>query len=103
MIFKSDLIDTINLLPLISQVIEARRNGKKTYSCEVGFRPLNVLQEIINSAVFKEDYETNTSEFLSEYVDYETSINSLQEIITKDWIPNEIPDDPASLVKSKYN
>ncbi|MFD1451361.1 MULTISPECIES: nucleotidyl transferase AbiEii/AbiGii toxin family protein [Oceanobacillus] len=94
MIYKSNQIDTENLLPLLKQVIETRRTGKKTYSCQVGFRFFDVLQEIINNDAFKEDYETNTSEFLSDYVDYETSIKSLQEIIIKDWIPNEIPADP---------
>ncbi|MFD1065629.1 nucleotidyl transferase AbiEii/AbiGii toxin family protein [Oceanobacillus locisalsi] len=99
MIYKSNLVDTENLLPLLTQVIETRRTGKKTYSSKAGFKLFDVLQEIMNDAVYKEDYETNTSEFLSEYVDYETSIQSLHEIVTKEWLPNEIPEDPANLLK----
>lgn len=99
MIYRSDLLNTGILKYLVSHIIVARRMGKKTYSCQVGYRPLDKLQEIITEAVFKEDYETNTSEFLSEYVDYETTINSLQEIITKGWMPDEIPEDPSSLIK----
>lgn len=101
-IYKSGLLNIENLPSLVSQVIEARRLGKKTYSCQAGYRPLYVLQEIINNAVFKKDYEVNTSEFLSEYVDYETSMDSLQEILTEGWIPDEIPEDPNSLVGSNY-
>ncbi|WP_117161004.1 hypothetical protein [Paraliobacillus sp. X-1268] len=60
-----------------------------------------MMQEIINEAVFKKDYETNTREFLSRNVDYEIAINSLQEIITSGWLPVEIPEDPASLISLK--
>ncbi|WP_163536366.1 nucleotidyl transferase AbiEii/AbiGii toxin family protein [Gracilibacillus sp. YIM 98692] len=101
MIYQSGLLNTKNLTSLVSQIIETRRIGKKTYSCEAGFELLDVLQEIINDAVFKEDYETNTREFLSEYVDYEISINSLQEIVTRGWLPDVIPVNPANLIEFK--
>lgn len=100
MIYQSGLLDKRDLTSLIGQIIETRRNGNKTYSCQTGYRLMHVLQEIINDVVFKEDYETNTREFLSEYVDYQTCINSLQEIITKSWIPDEIPEDPAGLIEN---
>ncbi|SES04645.1 Nucleotidyl transferase AbiEii toxin, Type IV TA system [Gracilibacillus ureilyticus] len=98
MIYQSGLIDSTNLASLTSQIIETRRMGKKTYSCEAGYRPREVMQEIIDDEVFIEDYETNTKEFLSKYVAYETSINSLQEIVTRGWLPEEIPEDVTSLV-----
>ncbi|WP_208591921.1 nucleotidyl transferase AbiEii/AbiGii toxin family protein [Gracilibacillus suaedae] len=97
MIYQSGLIDSANLTSLMSQIIETRRMGKKTYSCETGFRPREVMQEIIDKEVFKEDYETNTREFLSKKVDYGTSIESLQEIIIRGWLPEEIPEDVTSL------
>ncbi|MGM8216820.1 nucleotidyl transferase AbiEii/AbiGii toxin family protein [Bacillaceae bacterium W0354] len=94
MIYQSGLLKIEGLPSLVSQVIEARRRGIKTYSCQPGYKLLKTLQEIVNEKVFKDDYETNTREFLSKYVNYETSISSLQEIINRGWLPEEVPEDP---------
>lgn len=99
-IYQSGLLELEKLSSLVFQVIETRRAGSKSYSCQVGYKPLNVLEEIIEKAVYKEDYEKNTREFLSVYVDYETTIASIKEILTKGWIPDEIPKDPSSFVSS---
>lgn len=102
MIYTSGLLNTSNLSTLVSQIIETRRVGKKTYSCQTGYRLIDTLQDIIDRSVYKLDYEVNTREFLAEYVDYESSIRSLQEILSKEWLPVEIPEDPKSLVGLKY-
>ncbi|MCM3390454.1 nucleotidyl transferase AbiEii/AbiGii toxin family protein [Ureibacillus chungkukjangi] len=89
-IYQSGLLNIDMLHSLVDQVIETRREGKNTHSCKVGYKPLEVLQDIINSSVYKADYNTNTREFLSVFVEYETAIASLQDILGKGWIPVEI-------------
>lgn len=91
-IYQSGYLNVNNLPSLVNQIIETRRIGHNTYSCQTGYKPLEVLQEIIDSSVFKKDYETNTREFLSEYVGYQIAISSLQEILSEGWIPDVIPE-----------
>lgn len=101
-IYQSSYLNIEGLPSLAEQIIETRRIGHKTHSCQTGYRPLDVLQEIIDTEIFKDDYTTNTREFLSKYVDYETAIESLQEILTKDWIPKEISEEGTrTLVATK--
>ncbi|WP_180954558.1 nucleotidyl transferase AbiEii/AbiGii toxin family protein [Bacillus sp. V5-8f] len=97
-IYQSGLLNEEELSSLVGKIIETRRAGHKTHSCQTGYKPIEALEDIINSAVFEFDYKTNTREFLSKYVDYETAIVSLQEILTKGWIPEEIPESPNILV-----
>ncbi|MFY0519325.1 nucleotidyl transferase AbiEii/AbiGii toxin family protein [Lysinibacillus sp. UGB7] len=100
MIYQSDFLKLDILPTLVNQVIETRRDGKNTYSCQTGYKPVTILQEIIDKEVYKGDYYTNTKEFLSEFVNYEEAINSLKEIIAKGWIPNEIPEQTALVSES---
>lgn len=99
MIYRSGLLIEDKLPDLVKQIIETRRIGHNTHSCQTGYKPVEVLEEIINGLVYLKDYETNTREFLSVYVEYETAIASLEEILTKDWIPHLIPDPPEPIAR----
>lgn len=68
MVYRSGYLNVEGLPSLIEQVIDARRMGKKTYSSRTGYKLVHTLQEIIGNAVYRQDYETNTREFLSEYI-----------------------------------
>ncbi|WP_242249019.1 nucleotidyl transferase AbiEii/AbiGii toxin family protein [Bacillus cereus group sp. BfR-BA-01523] len=94
MIYRSGLLNEDILPELVMHIIETRRAGHKTYSCQTGYKPVEVLKGIIKGLVFFNDYETNTREFLSVYVEYGTAIASLEEILNRGWIPHSIPDAP---------
>lgn len=86
-IYHSNLLSREGIPDLIKDVIEIRRNGHNTHSCQPGYELAKVLHDIANSGVFKNDYETNTREFLSVYVDYEDTIATLRTILNENWLP----------------
>ncbi|MDA2067871.1 nucleotidyl transferase AbiEii/AbiGii toxin family protein [Bacillus cereus] len=90
-IWHSDFLKKDELNSLIDQVIEARQTlGKNTLSCQEKAKPNDILQEIIDTAVFKDDYNAVTTNFLFNVVEYEVAINTLQEIVKMELLPNEI-------------
>lgn len=89
-IYHSPYLSREGIQDLINEVILIRQNGHNTHSCKPGYEPIKVLNEIANSGVFKNDYETNTREFLSVYVEYEEIIKTLRSILAENWVPEKI-------------
>ena len=66
---------------LFKQVKEERSGRKICLSAVSEKKISNLLNEIIESDVYKRDYEQRTSTLLSDDVSYEESINGLKQII----------------------
>lgn len=75
-----DLNDS-SLFKLVSDVREDRKNNDRCVSAKEGYSINATLKKIIESGYFKSDYNEVTSLLLIKFVDYETSIMSLQDII----------------------
>lgn len=89
-IWVNRLVDIDTLKSLLPDIIDVRKNGKNTYSCQDGYELVKKLEEIITSQVYKEDYDTNTKEFLTEEVSYEDAISSLKLILESGFLPQKI-------------
>lgn len=75
---------------ILQDVIEVRREGKNTPSSQKGYRLVDTLIQLIETNFYKEDYETNTLEFISRHVAYEEVIKSIKCIAEDDFLPDEI-------------
>ncbi|SDN64349.1 hypothetical protein [Alkalicoccus daliensis] len=67
-----------------------RKPGKNTHSSNKGYLLTDSLQRILKQEFFKHDFETNTQEFLSQYVSYNTAAASLRDIIESAILPHKI-------------
>lgn len=73
------LDDTMKLL--VQSVREERKPHVNCRSAKDGIDMNALLQEIVDKAVYKQDYEDITSKILFEEVPYETAVAALQKII----------------------
>ncbi len=91
MIWGSGKLDKDLMKEIIPKVVRDRQLfGKNNKSCNPSANPNDVLKEIVNKNVYKDDYDNVTSRFIYKMVDYETCIRSLKEIIELNIIPNKI-------------
>ena len=70
-----------NIKNLIIEVRKDRKSGTKCYSAQDGVSVSLLLQQIIDTNYFKDDYENVTKKLLSINVSYEEAIKSLKTII----------------------
>jgi len=63
------------------EVYEDRKPHELCHSAKDGIDLNSLLQEIIDKAVYKKDYEVITKKMLFEEVPYETPIKALQTIV----------------------
>ncbi|MFJ7891388.1 nucleotidyl transferase AbiEii/AbiGii toxin family protein [Lysinibacillus xylanilyticus] len=89
-IWINKLVEIEGLKGLLPDIIEVRKQGRNTFSCQDGYELVKKLEEIINSHVYRKDYDTNTREFLSEELSYEVAISSLIEILDSGLLPQKI-------------
>lgn len=90
MIWQSGLVNAEELKMLIPEVIEIRRDGRDTASCQLDYELKKTLNKIISTDFYKQDYNRNTKTFLAEDVSYEETTDSLKRIIDSDFLPNVI-------------
>ncbi|MEV6689768.1 hypothetical protein AB0N28_31355 [Streptomyces sp. NPDC051130] len=81
-------LDTLKAI--LPEVIEIRRPGRDTVSCKSGYELVKTLEDIIISNSYKNDYDTNTTEFLAEIMPYEEAIKSLKSILQSGILPHRI-------------
>ncbi len=70
-----------SLPALVQEVYQERKEHPNCRSAKEGICMNTLLQEIIDNAIYKSDYEEITAKILFENVDYETAISALQRII----------------------
>ena len=70
-----------DLKSLVKEVREDRKNGSKCYSAQDGISVPRLLQQVIDTEVYKKDYEDVTEKLLSKPVIYEEAIKALEAII----------------------
>lgn len=70
-----------NLVLLINEVREDRKKNSRCYSAQDGIAISKLLKSIIDSNIYKEDYETITEKLISKPIKYEEAIESLKTII----------------------
>lgn len=82
-IFK--LLDVVTLNDSMRQLVQSVREERKPHvncrSAKDGVDTNALLQEILDKAVYKQDYENITAKILFEEVPYETAANALRQII----------------------
>ena len=71
--------DTLKELAL--SVAEERRPHKMCLSVQEGANVTDILREIIDKKIYKEDYDTITAPLLFETVPYDTAITALESIL----------------------
>ncbi len=89
-IWQSSYLDISTLEMILPEVIAIRQEGKDTVSSQPGYALTENLQHIIATSFYKQDYHRNTKTFLAEDVSYEETINSLEAIIQKGFLPKRI-------------
>lgn len=81
------LVGIINIdqafIALFEQVKAEREPHKTCLSAKSGVNLISLLQEIIDSDVYKADYESKTYNMLYKKVSYDEAIQSLQKIVDK--------------------
>ena len=91
MIWSSGKLNMELMKSIVSDVIKDRqRYGTRNISCQPGAKPNEILKEIIERNVYKNDYNGVTSKFIYKMVEYPVAINSLVEIVSSNIIPNVI-------------
>lgn len=91
MIWRSGLLDLDELHSIVSDVIKDRQmHGDRNLSCIVGSKPIELLNEVIDTGIYRSDYIDITSKLIYKPVIYEECIESLKNIIQSNIIPNEI-------------
>lgn len=70
-----------NLIALIKEVRDERKNYDHCYSSKDEYNIQNILKMIIDRKVYYNDYEEITRKVLYDNTDYETSITAIQNII----------------------
>ena len=91
MIWSSDKLDIEVIKSIVLGVVKDRqRYGNKNLSCQPGSKPNEILKEIVERDVYKNDYNEVTSKFIYKTVDYSDAIKSLTEIIDLNILPTNI-------------
>ena len=82
-IYKLSEIVTVDdtLKDLAKSVADERRPHKMCLSVQDGTNVAEVLQEVINKKIYKDDYETITIPLLFESVSYDTAVSALNTIL----------------------
>ncbi|MBQ5989912.1 MAG: nucleotidyl transferase AbiEii/AbiGii toxin family protein [Oscillospiraceae bacterium] len=82
-IYKLSEIVTVddNLKSLASSVADERRTHKTCLSVQDGKNAAEVLREIIDKKIYKDDYDTITIPLLFESVSYDTAVSALERIL----------------------
>ena len=70
-----------DLKSLVKQVAEERKPNSRCYSVQDGVDIKQVLTEILENEIYKQDYEAITKKLLFENVSYETAITGLKTIV----------------------
>lgn len=91
MIWQSGMLNMELLNSIVDDVIKDRQSQKdRNPSCQQGAAPIEILKDIIEMGVYKNDYNNVTLEFIQKPVKYDVCIESLTEIIKQDIIPELI-------------
>lgn len=90
MIWNSGLVKLEDLKTILPSIVDVRKPGRNTHSCKPGYRPIDSLNIILDNDFYKQDFETNTKEFLSKEVSYTEAVKSLREVISSGLIPETI-------------
>ncbi len=98
MIWESRILDMELLKSIIQDVIMDRQiYGNKNKSCIPGVKPDEILHEIIEKEVYKDDFDIVTTQFVSEPIEYSICINGLKEILATGFVPSIIKDYSSEL------
>lgn len=90
-IWTSDFLDVPGLKSLAKHVAKDRqRVGRNNLSCEPGSKPKLILQKIINTEAFRNDYEKITANLIFDEVSYQDCIGSIENLIYLNFIPEVI-------------
>lgn len=90
-IWKSGLLKMNKVNDIVEEVIKDRQLfGKSNLSCMPGQKPNELLKEIYNNHVYKDDYNDITTAFIYKPVDYFIAIESIKEIYESNIIPLNI-------------
>jgi hypothetical protein len=88
MIWSSGILNQEILRSIVIDVVKDRqRYGNRNKSCQPGLKPIEILKNVIESKVYKDDFENVTSQFIYKPVEYDTCIDSLKEIIDSNILP----------------
>ena len=77
-----------SLSGLVQEVRSLREPLLVCPSAKTGVCINDVLAEIVNKEVYRNDYETITGKLLFTYVPYETVIGGIKEIISREYFRN---------------
>ena len=76
---------------IIDEVVKDRQLfGTQNVSCQPGMNPQEVLEDIVSSNSFKEDYNAVTSTFIHIPVEYGVCMNTVRAISDINILPNKI-------------
>lgn len=70
-----------DLRALVGEVRENRKSGTKCYSAQDGVCVPELLKQIVNTELFRKDYENSTAKLLSKPVPYDEAITAIVAII----------------------
>ena len=77
-----------SLSGLVQEVRSLREPLPVCPSAKTGVCINDVLAEIVDKEIYRNDYETITSRFLFTYLPYETAIDGIKEIISRGYFDN---------------
>ena len=90
-IWTSNLMDKKIMTSIIDEVVKDRQLfGTQNVSCQPGMNPQEVLEDIVSSNSFKEDYNAVTSTFIHIPVEYGVCMNTVRAISDINILPNKI-------------
>ncbi len=78
----------ISLSGLVQEVRNLREPLPVSPSAKTGVCINDILAEIVDKEIYRNDYETVTSRFLFTYLPYETAIGGIKEIISRGYFRN---------------
>jgi hypothetical protein len=91
MIWNSGFLNKEVLDNIIDNVLSDRqRFSDRNLSSTPGSKPKEILREIIDTEVFRSDYENITLGFIYKKISYDICINSLEAILETDLLPEEV-------------
>lgn len=89
--WTSKLIDEDLMTSILDDVIRDRQIfGRQNTSCEPGMNPQKVLNEIIKTDPYKEDYNSVTTAFIHKKVTYDECMESIKDIYKQQILPTSI-------------
>ena len=77
-----------SLAGLVQEVRSLREPLPVCPSAKTGVCINDILTEIVDKEIYRNDYETITSRFLFTYLPYETAIDGIKEIISRGYFDN---------------